>query len=120
MADEISAPRNKAGQLAWVLHSATEIGKVNIGLIVTVVSCIGHMNEGDIFEVRGIRTKAPITDTYWWISAPHGFNTPYGPMSQCMSPDKWLMPIPPDLLDTTEETGAEVYDTIPADTADID
>lgn len=107
---EMTAPVNKAGQMAWQKKSIVE---ANVGRLVTVELYIGYMKEGTIFTHNGINTKMPITDHYWWITNARGIETPYGPTARAMAPDKWLHPIPPDILDESEETGAEVYNTKP-------
>lgn len=105
--------RCKQGDLAIVLKSVTGTSD---GKYVTVCEYIGYFNAEEHFVHNGIHCQVPITDNYWWIECPSGFQTPYGPTKRAYGPDTWLKPIPPDLLDDTEETGDEVYNTIPADT----
>lgn len=100
--------RCKQGDLAILLKSVT--GRSD-GKIVDVKQYIGFFNAEEIFVHNGINCSVPITDHYWWIHSSSGFETPYGSTSIAYSPDTWLKPLPPDLLDNTEETGREVYDT---------
>lgn len=98
--------RCKAGDLALIIKSNLISNRM---LPVTVDVYIGYMNEGDKFEYNGINCVAPVSDHYWWISSKYGLETPYGPTTKAYSPDTWLLPIRPDLLSDSEETGEEIY-----------
>jgi len=103
-------PRCKVGDLAFIKKA---IIQENVGRVVSVVQYIGFLSADEQFEYNGIACRVPVTDHYWWITSKTPLETPVGPTNKAYGADMWLEPIKPDLLDTTEETGDEVYNIIP-------
>lgn len=95
--------RCKQGDMATVIRS---INPANTMRIVTVHQYIGYFNQGEKFDYNGNECEAVITDNYWWIdtSGSPFKSDGYGEISRAYSPDTWLQPIPPDLLDDDEST----------------
>ena len=108
--------RCKVGDLAIVLKSYTGRSE---GKVVSVVEYIGFCEGQSCFDYRGHACLTPITDNYWWVTAPTPFDTAFGPTSRAYVPDSWLKPIGPDLLDDDEETGRDIYSPITADNSDL-
>lgn len=106
--------RCKQDDLAWIIKSLIPS---NVRKIVTVKGYIGFFEGGQGFDHNGIYCRVPITDHYWWIECPGGIDTFMGPMSIAVGPDTWLEPIKPLAPDDDEETGDEIYNIIPAETA---
>ncbi len=96
--------------MAWIIKS---LMPENVGKCVSIVSYIGYMEAEQAFEYNGMTMRVPVTSHYWWVTSPSGLATPLGETSKGLGPDIWLQPIDPDLLSDDEETGDEVYNTIP-------
>jgi hypothetical protein len=88
------------GDIAKIIMS---LRPQNIGKTVLVENYIGHFNEGEEFDFRGIICKAQITDHYWWISTDHGLQNMLGDTPKAYIPDTWLDPLRPNKLSQTEE-----------------
>jgi len=83
------------GDLAKIIYS---IRPSNLGKTVLVEKYIGHFNQGETFDFRGISCKAAVTDHYWWISAEYGLTNLLGDTPKAYIPDTWLDPIRPNTL----------------------
>lgn len=110
----IPQPRCKQGQMAWIIKS---LMPENIGKQVSIVGYIGYFEAEQSFEYNGMTIRVPVTSHYWWVTCPSGLSTPVGETSKGVGPDIWLQPIDPDLLSDDEETGDEVYNTLPENIA---
>lgn len=95
----MSTPRNKVGHMAIVKKSTI---LKNVGKIVTIDSLLGYFNEGEKIVYNNIEGTAWISDFFFWVSCPSGFETKFGPTSKGCSPDTWLEPLNPDLLGDEE------------------
>lgn len=80
------------GDLAKIIMS---IRPENIGKTVLVEEYIGQLQEGEIFQFRGVVCKAMISDHYWWISKDEGLQNMLGDTPKAYIPDSWLDPIRP-------------------------
>lgn len=81
------------GDLAKIIYS---IRPQNLGKTVLVEEYIGHFQEGETFDFRGIVCKALVTDHYWWISAEYGLQNMLGDTPKAYIADTWLEPIRPE------------------------
>jgi len=81
------------GDLAKIIYS---IRTSNLGKIVLVEEYIGHFQQGDCFDFRGIICKAPVTDHYWWISTEYGLQNMLGETPKAYIADTWLEPLRPE------------------------
>jgi hypothetical protein len=91
------------GDLAKIIFS---LRPTNIGKTVLVEQYIGHFNEGEDFDFRGISCRAVITDHYWWVVAEFGLTNMLGETPKAYIADTWLEPIRPDKM--VEQTKEEV------------
>lgn len=91
------------GDLAKIIYS---IRPSNLGKIVLVDEYIGHFQQGEQFNYRGISCKAQITDHFWWISTEYGLQNMLGDTPKAYIPDTWLDPIRPEKME--EKTSEEV------------
>lgn len=93
--------RCKQNDMATVIRS---LNPANVMKIVTVKSYIGYFNQGEKFEYNGAECEAVITDNYWWVdtSGTPFISGSHGEISRGYSPDLWLQPIRPDMLDDDE------------------
>lgn len=80
------------GDIAKILMS---LRPSNIGKTVLVENYIGHFEEGEEFDFRGIVCKALISDHYWWVSTQHGLINMIGDTPKAYIPDSWLEPLRP-------------------------
>lgn len=91
----------ESGDLAKIIHS---IRASNLGKTVLVEDYIGHFQQGDSFDFRGITCKALVSDHYWWVSTEYGLKNMLGDTPKAYIPDSWLDPIRPEKLqDTVKE-----------------
>jgi len=89
------------GDLAKIIYS---IRPTNLGKTVLVEDYIGHFQQGESFNFRGIPCKAPVTDHFWWISTEYGLKNMMGDTPKAYIADTWLEPIRPEKLrDSVEE-----------------
>jgi hypothetical protein len=89
------------GDLAKIIYS---IRPANLGKVVLVEEYIGHLQEGEQFEFRGIVCKALITDHYWWVATEYGLTNMLGDTPKAYIPDTWLDPIRPEkMVEQTKE-----------------
>lgn len=93
------------GDLAKIIFS---IRPQNLGKIVLVENYIGHFNEGEEFDFRGISCKALITDHYWWISTEHGLQNMLGDTPKAYIADTWLEPIRPEKQNQKETSDIDM------------
>ena len=94
------------GDLAKIIYS---IRPQNLGKVVLVEDYIGHFDEGEEFDFRGISCKAPITDHYWWISTEHGLQNMLGDTPKAYIADTWLDPIRPEKLIQKEKSDVDIF-----------
>jgi len=94
----------KQGDQAYIIFS---IRPENIGREVSVADYIGHFNQGELFQFRGMACKAVVTDHYWWIEA-QDLSIQLGPSPRAYIADSWLEPIKPEQLKETEEEIIEI------------
>lgn len=80
------------GDMAKIVFS---LRQENIGKIVIAENYIGHFKQGETFDFKGLACMCPITDHYWWITAPYGLSNLYGDTPQAYIPDSWLEPLRP-------------------------
>ena len=83
------------GDIAKIIYS---LRPQNVGKTVLVETYIGHFDQGDEFDFRGIVCKAQITDHYWWIATEYGLQNMLGDTPKAYIPDTWLDPVRPDKL----------------------
>lgn len=79
----------------------------NIGKTVLVETYIGHFDQGNVFDFRGVACTAQITDHYWWIATDHGLTNMLGDTPKAYIPDTWLEPMRPEQHKATEKTTAD-------------
>jgi hypothetical protein len=89
----------EAGDLAKIIYS---IRPSNLGKTVLVETYIGHFQQGETFDFRGIQCMAQITDHFWWIATEYGLQNQLGDTPKAYIPDTWLEPIRPEKLRETE------------------
>jgi len=83
------------GDIAKIIYS---LRPQNVGKTVLVETYIGHFQQGDEFDFRGIVCKAQITDHYWWIATEYGLQNMLGDTPKAYIPDTWLDPVRPEKL----------------------
>ena len=88
------------GDLAKIIYS---IRPSNLGKTVLVDTYIGHFQQGETFDFRGIQCMAQITDHFWWIATEYGLKNQLGDTPKAYIPDTWLEPIRPEKLKETEK-----------------
>ena len=93
------------GDLAKIIRS---IRPVNLGKTVLVETYIGHFQQGEEFEFRGIPCRAPVADHYWWVSSEYGLQNQLGDTPKVYIPDTWLDPIRPDKQVEKQSTTTEL------------
>jgi hypothetical protein len=81
------------GDIAKIIFS---IRPSNLGKMVFVEEYIGHFQQGETFDFRGIECKAPVSDHYWWISTEYGLKNMMGDTPKAYIADTWLEPIRPE------------------------
>lgn len=81
------------GDMAKIIFS---LRPENIGKIVVVDSYIGKFNQNEKFDFKGLACMCPVTDHYWWITAPAGLSNLYGGTEHAYIADSWLEPLRPD------------------------
>jgi hypothetical protein len=81
------------GDLAKIIYS---IRPDNLGKTVLVDEYIGHFQQGENFNFRGIVCRAPVTDHFWWISTEYGLKNMLGDTPKAYIADTWLDPIRPE------------------------
>jgi hypothetical protein len=91
------------GDMAKIIYS---VRPGNLGKTVLVDEYIGHFDQGQMFDFRGVPCKAVITDHYWWISAEFGLQNEFGDTPRAYIPDTWLEPLRPSKL--KERTQEEI------------
>ena len=94
------------GDLAKIIYS---IRPANVGKTVLVEEYIGHFQQGEEFQFRGITCGALVTDHYWWIATEYGLTNMLGDTPKAYIPDTWLEPIRPE---KAVEKTSEVVDTL--------
>ena len=90
----------EVGDLAKIIYS---IRPSNLGKTVLVDAYIGHFQQGETFDFRGIQCMAQITDHFWWIATEYGLQNQLGDTPKAYIPDTWLEPIRPEKLKETEK-----------------
>lgn len=94
------------GDLAKIIHS---LRPTNIGKTVSVEEYIGHFQQGEEFQFRGIVCKALVTDHYWWIATDHGLTNMLGDTPKAYIPDTWLEPIRPEKAVQKEKADIDFF-----------
>lgn len=94
----------KQGDVARIIFS---LRQENIGRIVKAVEYIGHFQEGEEFQFRGMPCKCAITDHYWWIEG-NDIAIGFGPSPRAYIPDNWLEPIRPEKEFQTEKETIDI------------
>lgn len=94
------------GDLAKIIHS---LRPENIGKTVLVEEYIGHFQQGEDFQFRGIVCKVLVTDHYWWVTTDHGLTNMLGDTPKAYIPDTWLDPIRPDKAIQKEKVDIDIF-----------
>jgi len=81
------------GDLAKIIMS---LRPSNLGKTVLVEKYIGHFQQSETFDFRGIPCTAQVTDHYWWVSTEYGLSNMLGDTPKAYIPDTWLEPIRPE------------------------
>ena len=92
------------GDLAKIIYS---VRPTNLGRIVLVEDYIGHFQQGEEFDFRGIQCRTPVTDHYWWVSSEHGLTNMLGDTPKVYVPDTWLEPIRPEIQKEAENINVD-------------
>jgi hypothetical protein len=95
----------ETGDLAKIIYS---IRSSNLGKTVLVETYIGHFQQGETFDFRGIVCTAQITDHFWWIATEYGLQNQLGDTPKAYIPDTWLEPIRPEKLRETEKVEIDI------------
>jgi hypothetical protein len=95
----------ETGDLAKIIYS---IRPSNLGKTVLVETYIGHFQQGETFDFRGIVCTAQITDHFWWIATEYGLQNQLGDTPKAYIPDTWLEPIRPEKLRETEKVEIDI------------
>lgn len=94
------------GDIAKIIMS---LRPQNIGKTVMVEKYIGHFNQDESFDYRGVPCKAPITDHYWWISTEYGLQNMLGDTPKAYIADTWLEPIRPEKSVQKENAKLDIF-----------
>jgi hypothetical protein len=84
----------------------------NIGKTVFVEEYIGHLQQGEEFQFRGVLCKAMISDHYWWIVADYGLQNMLGDAPKAYIPDTWLEPLRPEQQKETESVKEDLTEKV--------
>ena len=90
----------KQGDLAYIKKA---IRTSNIGKVVTCKKLLGHYERGDPIRHNGEVWAAYDTDHQWVIECKNSLETQYGPCSEALIMDSWLIPIKADPTELLEE-----------------
>jgi hypothetical protein len=97
------------GDMAKIIYS---VRPSNLGKIVFVEDYIGHFQQGESFDFRGIECKAPVTDHYWWISTEYGLSNMLGETPKAYIADTWLEPLRPEKQTENESVKEDLTEKV--------
>lgn len=97
------------GDIAKIIYS---IRPENLGKLVHVDEYIGHYQQGQTFNFKGIECKAPVTDHFWWISTEYGLKNMLGDTPKAYIADTWLDPIRPEKTFEQEDVKQDLTEKV--------